>query len=631
MAGGVARGARAALLDFIVPIPRPDRSACKVVMTRGRIVLISAFVLQLFHGAIAHAAPDIQLDAAVEITRLPDPYSYAVAPSLALDGAGRPHAAWWEWHAGGAYSVKYAGSADGGGTFGAPVELYASGYGAHVNPRVAAAGSDLSLIWSSAGKGNPGDVQLRHRAATATDWDAAVSVSSSFGDHASVAADASGRVVVGWLGFALSPTGLYIRRSVDGGVTWADRQLVAPGVTGPPTYNDDAGPQVALGPGGKIYLAYVQPDDAGQLRLWFIRSLDAGATFSTPDALSDGTAAAGNATLTVGASGAIHVAWEEGVVSSSAAASIVYRRSLDGGATFSPAQSLSADVPSVGVRGPRITEPSPGLVIAAFRNDPTATASDIVVRTSRDGGASFGGPETASDGPAHRTTFPALAGAADHVFVAWVDAATGTLRLRRGMLTTPAPPPPPEPSVVFADVPASYWARTWIETLYRTGVTGGCSVTPFDFCPERPVSREQMAVFLVKALAGSGFTPSPCTTPVFGDVPCSSPYAAWIDTLVQLGVTTGCGGGAYCPGGPVQRQQMAVFLLRALEGPGYAPSGCTGQFADVDCASPFAPWIEELVRRGIAAGCGTAAFCPAAAVTRAQMAVFLVKAFGLTP
>jgi hypothetical protein len=139
-----------------------------------------------------------------------------------------------------------------------------------------------------------------------------------------------------------------------------------------------------------------------------------------------------------------------------------------------------------------------------------------------------------------------------------------------------------------------------------------------------------MAVFLLLASAGPAFQPPACTAPVFADVPCSHPFAAWINELAARGITGGCGGGDFCPGSPVSREQMAVFLLLASEGAAFSPPACTSQaFADVPCASPFAPWVNELARRGITGGCGNGAFCPAITVTREQMAVFLSTAFGL--
>jgi hypothetical protein len=159
-------------------------------------------------------------------------------------------------------------------------------------------------------------------------------------------------------------------------------------------------------------------------------------------------------------------------------------------------------------------------------------------------------------------------------------------------------------------------------------VTAGC--TGGNYCPDSAVTREQMAVFLLRSNDGPTFVPPACTVPSFGDVPCSSVYAIWINELVARSVTAGCGGGNYCPGDAVTREQMAVFLLRTLEGPAYTPPACvTPTFADVPCSSGFARWIEELVLRGITAGCGGGLYCPTQAVSRGQMAVFLTATFGL--
>ena len=73
-----------------------------------------------------------------------------------------------------------------------------------------------------------------------------------------------------------------------------------------------------------------------------------------------------------------------------------------------------------------------------------------------------------------------------------------------------------------------------------------------------------MAIFLLKASLGSTFQPPACTAPMFVDVPCSSPYAVWINELARRGITAGCGGGNYCPHGQVRRDEMSVFLSRAF-------------------------------------------------------------------
>jgi hypothetical protein len=58
-------------------------------------------------------------------------------------------------------------------------------------------------------------------------------------------------------------------------------------------------------------------------------------------------------------------------------------------------------------------------------------------------------------------------------------------------------------------------------------------------------------------------SPAPSTAS-FGDVPTTYPYFQYIEALYSAGITAGCGGGNYCPDDPVTRGEMAVFLSRAL-------------------------------------------------------------------
>jgi hypothetical protein len=184
----------------------------------------------------------------------------------------------------------------------------------------------------------------------------------------------------------------------------------------------------------------------------------------------------------------------------------------------------------------------------------------------------------------------------------------------------------------FADVPTNYWAYNQIEKLFAAGITGGCSANPRLFCPAGATLRDELAVFLLRAKHGAAYQPPPATG-VFTDVPTSYWAAAWIERLRAEGISGGCQSSPlrYCPGGSVTRDQMAVFLLRAKYGAGYAPPPATGVFADVPTSHWAAPWIEQLAEEGVTGGCSTQPlkFCPSSVVARDQMAVFLVRTFGL--
>ena len=184
----------------------------------------------------------------------------------------------------------------------------------------------------------------------------------------------------------------------------------------------------------------------------------------------------------------------------------------------------------------------------------------------------------------------------------------------------------------FLDASGNQIFHDYIETIFRAGITKGCGMG--DYCPDDPVTRAQMAVFLLKGEHGGSYLPPGCTSTVFADVPCpGGTNVNWINQLNVEGITGGCGGGNYCPADPVQRQQMAPFLLKAKHGSSSMPPPCAGIFQDVPCPSLFAPWIEELFNEGITGGCSVSPplFCPSDPNTRGQMAVFLTKTFGLVP
>jgi len=179
----------------------------------------------------------------------------------------------------------------------------------------------------------------------------------------------------------------------------------------------------------------------------------------------------------------------------------------------------------------------------------------------------------------------------------------------------------------FSDVPLDYWALSFIETLAASGITVGCGGG--NYCPEDSVTRAQMAVFLERGMHGSDFSPPAASGNVFLDVGASDFAASFIEQFFLDGITSGCGGNNYCPGNAVTRAQMAVFLLRAKHGAGYTPPPAMGVFTDVPLESFAVAWIEQLASEGITSGCGGSNYCPDNPVTRAQMAVFLVRTFEL--
>jgi hypothetical protein len=135
------------------------------------------------------------------------------------------------------------------------------------------------------------------------------------------------------------------------------------------------------------------------------------------------------------------------------------------------------------------------------------------------------------------------------------------------------------------------------------------------YCPNDPVNRAQMASFLVRALNLPAASGSP-----FRDVS-TGPHAAAVSALARSGITSGCRSDRYCPGNHVTRAQMATFLVR-----GYGIPRAADRFPDVDGRSEHASAIGGLARAGISTGYGDGTYRPQQPVSRAEMAALLSRA-----
>lgn len=123
--------------------------------------------------------------------------------------------------------------------------------------------------------------------------------------------------------------------------------------------------------------------------------------------------------------------------------------------------------------------------------------------------------------------------------------------------------PPTPASQRFLDVPPESPFYAFIDQLSVLGITGGCDQDGTIYCPGDPVTREQMAAFIIRALGD--FVPATPPSQRFTDVPPTNQFYAFIDRLWVRGITVGCGGSNFCPTASVTRGQMAAFLVRAFD------------------------------------------------------------------
>ena len=179
------------------------------------------------------------------------------------------------------------------------------------------------------------------------------------------------------------------------------------------------------------------------------------------------------------------------------------------------------------------------------------------------------------------------------------------------------------PGVAPADIELGTERYEAVEALTADGVLAGTECGPGLFCPGDPIPRWLMAVWLVRVVDGQD--PEPVRASRFVDVDASQWWARHVERLAELGITVGCVSepAQYCPDDPVTRAQMATFLHRAFLLDRAIPAG----FADVG-RSVHRVAIDALHASGLTVGCSVEPlrFCPDEATTRGQMALFLERA-----
>ena len=178
------------------------------------------------------------------------------------------------------------------------------------------------------------------------------------------------------------------------------------------------------------------------------------------------------------------------------------------------------------------------------------------------------------------------------------------------------------PGALPADVELDGERYDAVKALSDDGVLADTECAPGLFCPGDPIPRWLVAVWLVRVVDGAD--PEPVSSSRFTDVDGGQWWAAHVERLAELGITVGCARepARYCPDEPVKRAHMATFLKRAFSLDPAVPAG----FADTR-GSVHAAAIDALFRVGITKGCSTEPmlFCPSEATTRGQMALFLER------
>jgi Tol biopolymer transport system component len=184
----------------------------------------------------------------------------------------------------------------------------------------------------------------------------------------------------------------------------------------------------------------------------------------------------------------------------------------------------------------------------------------------------------------------------------------------------------------FSDVPCDYWSAAEIGACVDAGVVSGYG--DGTYLPEEPVSRAAMAVYLARAEGWVSLDDDMGTAPaLLSDVPAGHWAGTAILECLANNVVAGYADGTYRPLDSVTRDQMAVYVARALVAPAGDPDVPGGPptptFPDV----PLDYWaydhIESCVGQGVVSGFDGGQYHPEGVVSRGQMAVYIARAFEL--
>ena len=180
----------------------------------------------------------------------------------------------------------------------------------------------------------------------------------------------------------------------------------------------------------------------------------------------------------------------------------------------------------------------------------------------------------------------------------------------------------------FADVPPDGPDAAMVDALDALGILTGTECGTGRFCPDEPIERWVMAVWLVRAVDHMD-EPGPGPGR-FADVHGEAWWSGYPERLAELGISQGCSRNPprFCPFSAVTRGAMASFLTRAF---GLEPAE-EGGFIDL-AGTVHSPNIDSAVAAGLVTACSGNGlrFCPDEPVTRIEMINFLARAFDLAP
>jgi protein-S-isoprenylcysteine O-methyltransferase Ste14 len=329
-------------------------------------------------------------------------------PVIAVDGSGTVYVSWQD-DLYGNNEIFVKKTADGGATWTGPYRVTNNG-GNSRNPALLVDGSGTVYVaWQDDMKGN-NDIYMKKSSDGGATWAGPYRITNNAGNSQNpvLAVDNAGAVYVAWQDDLYGNNDIYVKKTADGGATWAGPYWVTN------TTGNSQKPVQAVDSTGTVYTAW-QGDVNGNNEIFVKKSTDGGATWGAPYRVTNNTGNSRNPVLGADNAGAVYVAWQDDLNGNN---DIYMKKSSDGGATWAGPYRVTSNAGNS--QNPVLAVDSVGTVYVAWQDDVNGN-NDIYVKKTADGGATWAGPYRVTSN-AGNSQNPVLAVDGNNtVYVTWQD------------------------------------------------------------------------------------------------------------------------------------------------------------------------------------------------------------------
>ncbi len=337
-------------------------------------------------------------------------------PAVAVDSSDNLHAVWFDYTPGN-WEIYYKRSTDGGATWSAVKRLTWTS-GDSFSPAVAVDSSNsIHVVWYD---NTPGHFEIYYRRSPdgGTTWGTVKRLTWTSGDSIfpAIAIDGNGTIHVVWDANTSETDEIYYRKSPNGGTTWSTAQRLTW------TSGSSTTPAIAVDSGNTIHIVWGD-DTPGNPEFYYKKSADGGAAWSPAQRLTWTSGKSYDAAITIDSGGAIHVVWSDDTPGNY---EIYYKRSGDGGTTWGAAKKLTST--SLESLLPAIAIDSSNAIHVVWE-DFTPGNPELHYKRSTDGGTTWSAVQRLS-WTLEDSSFPAIAiDSSSAIHIVWQDFTPGNYEI----------------------------------------------------------------------------------------------------------------------------------------------------------------------------------------------------------